>query len=197
MDTRKYSTLMEAVAAVPDPRQARGKRHAWTLILTLLAAALVCGHRTGRAMGQWVEEHTKEIRAHLALPDRRLPSTSTLRRALRALDVVALEDQFAQFTQDLQLPPNPAVMCPWRGQAIDGKAIRGAQTQGEKVHLVSLVQHQPALVRRQVPVATKSNEITAVPSLLEGLELQGTVTTLDAHLAQQTIAQQILDQHGQ
>ncbi len=196
MDKRKYNTLTEAIAAVPDPRKARGKRHAWTLILTLIAAALVCGQRTGRAMGQWVEAHAEEIRAHLALPDRPLPSTSTLRRALRALDVTALEDRLAQFTQGLQPPPNPPIICPWRGQAVDGKAVRGAQAHGGKLHLVSLVQHQPALVRRQVRVAAKSNEIRAIPSLLRGLELQGTVTTLDAHLAQQTIAQQILDQHG-
>lgn len=46
MDTRKYSTLMDAVADVPDPRKRRGTRHPWALILTLISAALVCGqHR--------------------------------------------------------------------------------------------------------------------------------------------------------
>lgn len=43
MDTRQYSTLAAALAAVPDPRHARGKRHAWSVILTLLGAALVSG----------------------------------------------------------------------------------------------------------------------------------------------------------
>jgi predicted transposase YbfD/YdcC len=192
MDTGKYSTLAAAVADVPDPRKARGQRHPWQVVLTLIAAALVCGHRTGRAIGQWVGEQADELRTQLALPNRPLPSTSTLRRALRTVDVAALEDRLAQFTQDL---PAPAATL-WQGQAVDGKALRGAQAHGAKVHLVSLVRHGTGLICKQVRVAAKSNEITAVPRLLAGLELQGTVTTLDAHLTQQAIAQQILDQHG-
>ena len=43
MDARKYSTLMEAVVDIPDPRKARGKRHAWALLLTLISAALLSG----------------------------------------------------------------------------------------------------------------------------------------------------------
>jgi hypothetical protein len=89
MDTLQYSTLMEAVADVPDPRQRRGKRHAWALILTLICAALVCQQRSGRALGQWVVEHAEELATALPLPQRRLPSTSTLRRALRDLAVPA------------------------------------------------------------------------------------------------------------
>ncbi len=196
MDNRKYSTLMEAVADVPDPRKRRGKRHSWAVILTLIAAALVCGQRTGRAIGQWVEEHTEEIRAHLALPDRPLPSTSTMRRALRSLDVTALEDRLAQFAHDVDAATPPSEAAPWQGQAVDGKALRGAQAHGAKVHLVSLVRHATGLIRKQVRVRDKSNEITAVPILLHGLDLQGTVTTMDALLTQQAIAHQILDQHG-
>jgi hypothetical protein len=76
MDAHQYRTFAAALAAVPDPRQARGKRHAWSLILTLVCAALVSGQRTGRAMGQWVAEHADEIRAHVAVPPRALPTTS-------------------------------------------------------------------------------------------------------------------------
>jgi predicted transposase YbfD/YdcC len=129
-----------------------------------------------------------------------LPSTSTLRRALQHMDVDALEARLTQFTQalpppSLQPPLEPSASA-WQGQAVDGKTVRGAQAHGARVHLVSLVQHQPTLVRKQVRVATKSNEITAVPTLLQDLALQGTVTTLDAHLTQRAIAHQILTQHG-
>ncbi len=81
MDERKYSTLMDAVVDIPDPRKARGKRHAWALLLTLISAALLSGQRSGRAMGQWVDEHTVELMTRLPIPHRPLPSTSTLRRA--------------------------------------------------------------------------------------------------------------------
>lgn len=195
MDDLKYSTLMDAVVDIPDPRKARGKRHRWELLLTLISAALLCGQRNGRAIGQWVQDHRLDLLTHLPLPHRPLPSTATFRRALRAIDVAVLEDRLAQFAQTLPVTPSPAT-APWQGQAIDGKAVRGAQKHREAVHLVSLVCHGSAVVRNQVRVREKSNEITAVPLLLKGRDLRGTVTTLDALLTQQTIARQIRDQHG-
>ena len=196
MDERNYSTLMDAVVDIPDPRKARGKRHAWALLLTLISAALLSGQRSGRAIGQWVDEHTVELMTRLPVPHRPLPSTSTLRRALRAIDVGALEARLAQFAQELEPPPPPAETAPWQGQAVDGKAVRGANRHGAQVHLVSLVHHGTGLVRQQVRVRDKSNEITAVPPLLHGRDLRGTVTTMDALLTQQAIARQILDQAG-
>jgi predicted transposase YbfD/YdcC len=188
---------MDAVADVPDPRKRRGQRHPWALILTLISAALVCGQYSGRAMGPWVEEHRVELLTQLPIPQRALPSTSTLRRALRTLDVAALEDRLAQFAHDLDMTTPPPAAGPWQGQAVDGKAGRGAQAHGAKVHLVSLVRHATGLIRKQVRVRDKSHEITAVPTLLHGLDLRGTVITMDAFLTQQASAQQILDQHGQ
>ena len=196
MDAPQYSTLTDAVTDVPDPRKARGKRHPWGLIMTLLAAALVAGQRNGRAIGQWVAEHPDDLCTHLGLPRGSFPSTSTLRRALRALDVGALEERLTCYVQTLEAPPPPAATAPWQGQAVDGKAVRGAQAQGEKVHLVSLVEHGTGRVRKQVRVRDKSNESTAVPLRLAGQALAGTVTTMHALLTQRTLAQHILDQHG-
>ena len=193
MDTRQYNSLMDAIVDIPDPRYARGKRHAWALLLTLISAALLGGQRNGRAIGQWVDDHRVDLLT--TLPIRRLPSTSTLRRALRTLDVTALETRLAQFSQTLAVAP-PAAAAPWQGQAVDGKAVRGAQRHGAKVHLVSLVTHGSGLVRAHVRVRDKSNEITAVPQLLQGRNLQGTVTTMDALLTQQALAHQIRAQQG-
>ncbi len=195
MDEPKYSTLMDAVTDIPDPRKARGKRHHWSTLLTLISAALLCGQRNGRAIGQWVHDHKLDLMNHLALPHKPLPSTATLRRTLRSIDVTALEARLAQFAQTLPLTPPPET-APWQGQAVDGKAVRGAQKHRDPVHLVSLVAHGSGVVRNQVRVRDKSNEITAVPLLLEGRDLRGTVTTMDALLTQQAIAQQIRQQHG-
>lgn len=198
MDQPYYSTLMDAVADLPDPRQARGKRHPWALLLTLIAAALVCGHSSGRAIGQWVIEHRLDLKTQLPIPNRPLPSTSTLRRALQTLDIELLERRIAHFVASLdQLSPTVPTAGSWHGQAVDGKAVRGANRHGAKLHLVSLVRHESARVRKQVRVSEKSNEITAVPALLAGLDLAGTVTTMDAMLCQQAIARQILMQQGQ
>ncbi len=65
MDCPEYTSLAAALADVPDPRQARGKRQPWPLGLTLIGAALLSGHRGVRAIGQWVEEHAEELTALL------------------------------------------------------------------------------------------------------------------------------------
>ena len=83
-----------------------------------------------------------------------------------------------------------------RGQSVDGKEVRGATKQGAPLTLVSLVRHESATLLAQLCVARKTNEITVVPDLLDGRNLTGTVTTMDALSTQRDIAQQILDQNG-
>lgn len=193
MDAHQYSSLLTALQAVPDPRQARGQRHPWVLILTVISAALISGQRGVRAIGQWVDERAEELCTLLQPSRGRLPSTSTLRRALRAVDIAALEQQLARFSQSV---PYPGEATPWVGVAIDGKAVRGANGHGAQVHLVSLVRHADGVVLEQVRVADKSNEITAVPRLLAGRDLTGPVITTDALLTQRSLARQIRQQHG-
>ena len=201
MDAREYSSLAAALADVPDPRKARGKRHAWPLILTLIGAALASGQQGVRAIGQWVAEHAEELVALLEPPRGRLPSGSTVRRALRTVDVEALEGRVAAFVAGLAADPPPGSRVEgaapaWVGLAVDGKAVRGANRHGAAVHLVGLVRHADGLVLGQVRVAAKSNEITAAPVLLEGRELAGTVITVDALLTQRALAAQIRRQGG-
>lgn len=190
MDAPQYTDLLAALSAVPDPRHRRGRRYAWPLLLTLIAAALASGELNLRAIGQWVTEHADDLVAILDPPRRRLPSTATLRRALRTVDLAALEQCLTALTA------GPPVGPPWVGLAVDGKAVRGANRHGAAVHLVGLVRHGDGAVLGQVAVAAKSNEITAVPRLLADRDLTGTVTTLDALLTQRAIAAQIRTQHG-
>ena len=96
----------------------------------LIAAALAGGQRGVRAIGQWVHEHAEALVAEVDPPRGRLPSTTTLRRALRAVDVAALEGRVARFVAGLPAAPPPAATAPWVGQALDGKAVRGAQRHG-------------------------------------------------------------------
>lgn len=212
MDAPQYTDLLSALSAVPDPRKRRGRRYAWPLLLTLIVAALASGERNLRAIGQWVAEHADELLAALAPPSGRLPSPATLRRTLRAGDIIALEQRLAAFAAGLPAPatrtnaaasassppaaPAAPVADPWIGQAIDGKAVRGANRHGADLHLVGLVRPGDGMVLGQVAVADKSNEITAAPRLLAGRDLTGTVTTMDALLAQRGLAAQIRTQDG-
>lgn len=193
MDREQYSSLAAMLADVPDPRQARGRRHAWGLILTLVGAALASGAQGMEAIIRWVGERQEELCAQLRPPRGALPSGSTLRRAVRAVDCAALERRVSAFVAGLPAPTPPPR---WEGWAVDGKAVRGAQRHGAKVHLVSAVRHTDAVVLRQAAVGAKTNEITAAPGLLAGRDLTGVVVTMDALLAQRALLGQIVQQGG-
>jgi predicted transposase YbfD/YdcC len=83
-----------------------------------------------------------------------------------------------------------------RAVAVDGKAVRGAQTHGTALHLVSMVTHAQAITVAQRAVAAKSNEIPAVQHLLGERDLRGWVVTLDALHTQRETAEVIRRQGG-
>jgi predicted transposase YbfD/YdcC len=201
MDTTQDSTFMDHLADLPDPRKRRGTRHAWRVVLTVISAALAAGCRTPHAIGQWVGLHAAVLRATLCPTAKRVPSESTVVRALRHVNVAALESSIAQFGQHSETTASAGtITCPNRerleAQAIDGKAVRGATTHGQTTHLVSLVRHGSGTTLAQMAVARKRNEIAAVPLLLAGHDLTDTVTTMDALLTQRAIARAILAQGG-
>ncbi len=202
MDQPKYTTLVERLKSVPDPRRARGKRYPWILLLTLIAAALASGQQTVNAIADWVKEHADELRESLNPPKGRLPSSSTFYRAVRAVDLMALEAQLSEFAKPLavETAPSATITMPagpvLYGQALDGKEVRGSQVHGQPLTLVSLVQHGTGITLAQVETDVKSNEIPAAAHLLAGRDLTNTVTTTDALHTQRDLAQQILDQHG-
>jgi predicted transposase YbfD/YdcC len=193
MDREEYSNLAALLADVPDPRRARGKRHAWALLLALVGLALASGARGMEAIVRWVAERREELAREVQPPRGVLPSASTLRRAVRGLDCAALEARVAAFVAGLPTPTAPAR---WRGLAIDGKALRGANAHGAACHLVSVVRHADGYVLQQGAVGAKTNEITAVPALLAGRDLRGCVVTMDALLAQRALAAQVVAQGG-
>ena len=202
MDQPKYTTLTEALKSVPDPRHARGKRYSWVFLLTLIATALASGQKTVNAIADWVKLHADELRESLKPPKGRMPSGSTFYRAVRAIDLAALEAQLAGFAEPLatETAPSAAIRTPEGkilcGQALDGKEVCGSQAHGQPLTLVSLVQHGTGITLAQVETDTKSNEIPAAAQLLAGRDLSNTVTTADALHTQRELAQQILDQHG-
>jgi predicted transposase YbfD/YdcC len=201
MDQRQYSSLMDVLTVVPDPRKARGKRFSWLLLLTLLAAGLASGQQTAHAIAHWITLHAAALRQ--ALPSlSRLPSEATLRRTLRQLDVGVLEAALARLSEpqtsaetargELLTPCGTRLQA----QAVDGKALRGATACGAPTHLVSLVQHGSGITLAQAAVAHKRSELSAVPLLLAGRDLSDSIITMDALLTQRSLAEQIVTQQG-
>lgn len=201
MDDREYSTILEAVQEIADPRKARGQRHRWRMLLTITLAGLASNYQTSRAIAQWAHDHVEQLRAHLPAL-KRLPSESTIRRTIHALEATVLETLLRRVR--LAIPsPTPHAGCiitpqgeRLQGQAIDGKTVRTASAYGQRCHLVSLVQHASARTIAQVQTATKQAEVTASRALLRECDLTSTVTTMDAGLTHRGLAEQIRQQGG-
>jgi predicted transposase YbfD/YdcC len=196
------STLLAYLNQVPDFRDLRGQRFAWSYLLALLAAAVAAGQWSVVAMHAWAQTHRKDLVLALQPSCPRIPSPATWRRVLAHIDLAALEQQVAAYSAMLDAADplsgriglrNGATL---RGQAVDGKDVRGASAHGQHTFLVSLVRHESGYVLGQAAVDVKTNEITAVPALLAGRDLAGTVTTMDALLTQRHIAELILAQGG-
>jgi len=197
----QYSTLLAALADVPDPRKARGKRYPWTLLLTIIIAGLASNYQTARAIAQWALLHASELRT--ALPELvRIPSASTLLRTLRQIDAAVLEQHLAQFVATLPtttayagciISAHGEVL---QGQAIDGKSVRTATAHGDRTHLVSLVQHENGVTLAQTEVQGKRHEVAASQQLLAERDLHGTVTTMDAGVTQRKVAEQSRQRGG-
>jgi len=199
MDHTQYTTLMEVLTQVPEYRKRKGRYHRWLTLLSLIAAALASAQHTPQAIARWVREHRTDLFAALPPTVSRLPSESTIRRTLARLDVTALETALATFQPPAVPIPTPVptpASTPLQGLALDGKAVRGVGRDGHPCHLVSLVQHGDARVLSQVEVAHKRDERSAVPELLKGRDLAGTVLTSDALHTLRRTAQQIRDQNG-
>jgi len=202
MEQLDSTTFIDQLERTPDPRCARGRSFEWRVLLAIISAALVSGLTTPRGIAHWALEHGPALLGQLLPSKGRLPCASTLYRVLCQVNRRRLETQMAAHSQALD--DDDAVTGGvtavsgelLRGQAVDGKAVRGANKHGCALHLVSLVRHDSGCVLAQRAVADKSNEITAVPLLLAGRDLRGTVTTMDALLTQRTLADQIPEQHG-
>lgn len=205
MDSVQYTTLVDVLKQVPDPRDRKGRRHRWVIVLSLIAAALASAQRTPQAIARWIGAHRLEVLSALPPSVSRLPSASTIRRVLALVDVARLEQGLTAFAppalpaapasavEEVSSPPAPPAV---QGLALDGKAIRGVGRAGHPCHLVSLVEHGSARVLGQVAVEKKRDERSAVPELLKGRDLTNTLITLDALHTLRPTARLIRSQGG-
>jgi predicted transposase YbfD/YdcC len=194
-------TWFEAFADLPDPCVARTRRHELLDLLFIALCAVVSGADSFTEMEEWGQAQEAWLRRRLALPHG-IPSHDTFNRLFARLDPAAFSACFLRWVAALRLPPHrlspdgkprPEVI------ALDGKTLRHsfdrAAEQGP-LHLVSAWATEQQLVLGQIPVAEKGNEITALPALLELLDLQDCLVTIDAMGCQREIARRIVAQGG-
>jgi predicted transposase YbfD/YdcC len=192
MESSTPQTLLQHFSALTDPRIERRKLHKLIDILAIAICATICGAETwedlelfGNAKQQW-------FKSFLEL-EHGIPSHDTFRRVFARLDPEEFQHSFLNWVRStFELASGQVV-------AIDGKQARGSSDRGAgkaAINTVSAWASDNQLVLGQVQTEEKSNEITAVPELLQMLELRGCIVTLDAMGCQREIAEQIINKEA-
>jgi predicted transposase YbfD/YdcC len=173
-----------------DPRVARTREHKLEDILFIAIASVICGAESWNDMEEF--GIAKEARLKTFLPlSGGIPSHDTFNRVSSALDPEALGRCFMAWTSAVAEHLEHEVV------AIDGKSMRGARVDSKRiVHLISAWADQNHMVLGQLKVDEKSNEITAIPRLLELLVIKGCIVTIDAMGCQKDIAAKIVDRQA-
>jgi predicted transposase YbfD/YdcC len=177
---------------LPDPRINRCKRHLLLDIVTMAICAAIGGADTWQEIATFARRRKDWLERFLELPNG-IPSHHTFRRVFERLDPLALQHGLVQWLHGL------SETVPVRHIAIDGKTLRhsgGGSSPLRYLHLVSAWATEASLTLGQVATEDKSNEITAIPKLLELLDLHGALVTIDAIGCQKEIARKIREGGG-
>lgn len=179
-------------SVLPDPRTDRTKKHLLIDILFIAVCTMICGGEGFTDMEEFGEAKEEWLRKYLELPFG-IPSHDTFRRLFSILDPQAFGECFTRWSQALHDATNGEVI------ALDGKTIRHSfdTFSGQPaLHMVSAWASENGLALGQVRVDEKSNEITAIPRLLEMIDVKGRIITTDAMGCQRDVAKRIIDKKG-
>ena len=183
-------SLKKHFVTLRDPRLRRRRRHQLLDIVTIAICAVIGNADTWPDIVTFGKSHRAWLKRFLALPHG-IPSHDTFERVFDRLEPAAFARCFSSWTASLF--ENLGL----KQIAIDGKTLRGSRKEGlGALHMVSAWASQNHLSLGQVAVNEKSNEITAIPKLLELLDLKGALVTIDAMGCQKEIARKIVDGGG-
>ncbi len=187
MELEQISSLIEAFSVIPDPRVEKKCFHNLMEILVMSVCAVLSGADYFTEIELWAQAREPWLRGFLKL-EHGIPSHDTFGRVLSLLDPRALEHSFRQWVG--------AVLPAFRDGdliAIDGKTLRRSGGKGKSsLHLVSAFCTGVGIVLGQVKNKEQSNEKTAIPELVESLELKGSTVSIDAIGTQPDIASLIV-----
>jgi predicted transposase YbfD/YdcC len=192
MEENDLRDLESVFAQVEDPRIERTKLHRLRDIIILAICGVICGVEGWVEIEEFGQAKEAFFTDLLDLPNG-IPSHDTFGRVFALIDPKQFEASFVQWVQGISKTVKGVV-------AIDGKTLRRShdQTAGKKaLHLVSAWAVENRLILAQLATEEKSNEITAIPLLLQQLALHGCIVTIDAMGTQTKIAAQIIEQGGE
>ena len=190
----RLSSIVKHFESLPDPRYERNRRHLLVDVMTLAVCGVIVGCSGPSAIERWAKAKKDWLKQLLALPNG-IPSRDCIRRVLSALKPEAFQACFQSWIASLvSEDEGMRTMI-----AIDGKTMRRSHDRAAglgPLHLVSAWASEHGLALGQVATEEKSNEITAIPELIDRIDVKGAIVTIDAMGCQKAIAKKIVDAKG-
>lgn len=189
MQEKKAVAIVEHFKNIEDPRVDRGKLHNLMDIIAIAICAVICGADTWEDIELFGEAKHEWLKQFLELPNG-IPSHDTFGRVFSIISPVEFQRSFLNWVKAITESIEREVV------AIDGKTSRRSYDKSKgkgAIHMVSAWATANRVVLGQVKTEDKSNEITAIPELLDILALNGCIVTIDAMGCQKSIAAGIID----
>ncbi len=187
--------IVKHFESLPDPRHPRNVHHLLVDVIVIAVCGVIVGCQGPTSIERWAKAKEEWLATVLELPYG-IPSRDCIRRILSALKPDAFQDCFQQWIAACLLGDNSGAH---RTIAIDGKTMRRSHDKAAglgPLHLVSAWASEEGIALGQLATEEKSNEITAIPELLDQIDVKGSVVTIDAMGCQKAIAKKIIDAGG-
>ncbi|EKE09256.1 MAG: Transposase, is4 family [uncultured bacterium] len=187
---RDETAFLDTFGALEDPRSTRNQLYSVNEILLLTLCAVLCGAEGWQDIEDFGKAKLPFLRQYFEYAQG-VPSDDTIRRFYRSLNPSEFERLFREWVECLAKTTGTKVI------AIDGKCSRRSYDgEGNMLHMISAFSTEARIVLGQEKVSDKSNEITAIPKMLDWLDVKGHIITIDAMGCQHAIATQILKREG-
>jgi predicted transposase YbfD/YdcC len=185
-------SIQQYFSELSDPRSELGRRHRLDEMVTIAILAVICSANNWVEVALFGESKIEWLKTFMKLPHG-IPSHDTFGRVFAALNPEAFERCFLAWIQALARTPQGELI------AIDGKTLRrsfDSASNKAAIHMISAWSAANGVVFGQLATEAKSNEITAIPRLLELLDIEGAVVSIDAMGCQKEIARTIIEEKG-
>lgn len=189
MSNERYQgNFFEHFDGLNDTRQEGKVYHRLTDILFIVVSGILCGYDEWDDIYDWASAEASQawLKKYIALANG-MPSLSTIKRGFAVIQPKEFSIRFTKWmAAAINLPPKDVI-------SIDGKTSKGSKSKDERaLHIVSAFCHSHGMIVGQTRTDKKSNEITAIPELLDQLMIKGSIVTIDAMGAQKKIAKKIV-----
>ncbi|MGA9131629.1 MAG: ISAs1 family transposase [Candidatus Sulfotelmatobacter sp.] len=206
VDTEEILEISRHFGKLEDPRSHVNRKHLLGDLIVICICGVLSGCDGPIAIGQWADDKAVWLKEHLALPNG-IPSHDTIGRLLMALQPAGFQACFTSWIEailkaresTLREEAEDPSLVEKRHIAIDGKTPRRSHDHRKELgpmHLVSAWAVDCGLSLGQLATAEKSNEITAIPQLMDQIQIKNSIITIDAAGCQREIAAKIVDGHG-